>query len=112
MSRLTSLLEFIDGLAIHRGVYGDVHMYIRSIMDGDMRIRDVNETDTRKIGIEVLYLDVRGRGKNRSLSGIYQTTADIDKVTKKFVSCYVHMDDGEGRVLHLKKDSPILSVIK
>ena len=107
------LIDFLDELSIQSGQFRTCYAHTVALERGYRRVRELTESDTRKIGIPVLFLDIKGRGKTQSLNGIYETTADIDKVTKKFVYAYVHnvSENGEGRVLHIRKDSPILSVI-
>ena len=111
--KASELINFLDELAIQRGQFKTCYLYSLAFERHYMKVRELTESDTRKIGIPVLFLDIKGRGKTQSLNGIYETTADIDKVTKKFVYAYVHNvgENGEGRVLHIRKNSPILNVI-
>ena len=107
------LINFLDDLSIQKNQFITCYMHARALARGSMKVRSLTESDTRKIGVPVLFLDIKGRGKTQSLNGIYETTADIDKVTKKFVYAYVHNvgENGEGRVLHIRKNTPILNVI-
>lgn len=76
------------------------------------KIRKLDISDKHKVGIPILYIETRGKGTGQVLNMIKFATADVDRVTKVYADIYVHLDNGEKRVLHIKKDSPKVSVIK
>ena len=79
---------------------------------GQNRVRKLDKADAHKIGLEVLYIETRGKGTGQVLNAIKFATADIDRVTKAYANVCVNLENGERRVLHIRKDSPKLSVIK
>ena len=107
--RKDELIEFANSTAWAKDNAVEKCLFLTKCLN-KYNLRKVCEHDGNKCGVPILYIETAGRGTGQVIKDVKVTTADFDRINPKFINVYVHYES--GKVLHVKKETIRISVIK
>lgn len=109
-SRNAHLMVYLANLYVPQSKKADWKKLVEFMERNDLR--KIEKTDAKKILIECLVVETRGRGTRETFSSWSYKLMNINHVSSTYAEVYIYSKDEQGYPSKIRTDNPKLSIIE